>query len=613
MTWLEFAPVLLLAVAVLYVPGLALGLAIGARRFTLWATAPAITVAFVSVAAIVFGRLGIDWSLVSVSAAAGAVAIVAGTRGSSCAGGPPRGPRTRTAVHRAGPSVRSRSPRSSSACSSSSGFERPDSISQTFDAFFHLNGIRYIVETGSASSFDLQGLVLPAGQTAFYPAGWHGVTSLVAASADVAIPAAVNAVNLVVATLVWPAGCMLLVRSLAPKSRSAIAAVGISERRLPGVPAHDAHLRRALPLLPRARAAADRARAGILARSGARVAPSRAHLPFGAARDQPHRHRLRAAGRGVRLGGDHAAARGGHGSSAPCARGPAFGEWPDGSCSVSRSWSSPRCGSGSAASARTLRGRRTRTRSWRCGRRSPMGSTAESSRSSRRCSPSSGSSTSSAAVTSCGSSPAGRWPCCSSSSRRPGRRGGCGRSSSASSTATRRGSPRCSCRRGADGRVRRDRALAGGAALRAAEARRRSRARQAARGSSRRPCSRSSSSAPRAPPIWGKLALTARAYTDAEDAPILSGSERALIERIPEHVPEGRRDRREPVDGRGVHLRADRQAHAQSALQFVRVPAGPAHQREAERGARRPRGVRGGARGGSDARARLRHVLPRLR
>ena len=50
MTWLAFAPVLLLAVVVLYVPGLALGLAIGARRFTLWATAPAITVAFVSIA-----------------------------------------------------------------------------------------------------------------------------------------------------------------------------------------------------------------------------------------------------------------------------------------------------------------------------------------------------------------------------------------------------------------------------------------------------------------------------------------------------------------------------------------------------------------------------------
>ncbi|HVL61827.1 MAG TPA: DUF6541 family protein, partial [Microbacterium sp.] len=38
--------------------------------------------------------------------------------------------------------------------------------------------------------------------------------------------------------------------------------------------------------------------------------------------------------------------------------------------------------------------------------------------------------------------------------------------------------------------------------------------------------------------IWSQVALTSRGYTDAEDAPILSGSERALIERIPEHVAE---------------------------------------------------------------------------
>lgn len=235
MTWLAFAPVLLLAVVVLYVPGLALGLAIGARRFTLWATAPAITVAFVSIAAIVFGRLGIDWSLVSVSAAAGAVAIIVGVARQLVRRRAARGPAPE-------PQFLAWTIGSLAVAATIIGvqlvigFQRPDSISQTFDAFFHLNGIRYIVETGSASSFDIQGLVLPAGQSAFYPAGWHGVTSLVAASADVAIPAAVNAVNLVIATLVWPAGCMLLVRSLAPKSRSAIAAVGILSAAFPAFP-----------------------------------------------------------------------------------------------------------------------------------------------------------------------------------------------------------------------------------------------------------------------------------------------------------------------------------------------------------------------------------------
>ena len=235
MTWFAFAPVLLLAVGVLYVPGLALGLAIGARRFTLWATAPAITVAFVSVAAIIFGRLGIDWSLVSVSAAAGAVAIIVGVARQLVRRRAARGPAPE-------PQFLAWTIGSLAVAAIIIGvqlvigLQRPDSISQTFDAFFHLNAIRYIVETGSASSFDIQGLVLPAGQHAFYPAGWHGVTSLVAASADVAIPAAVNAVNLVIATLVWPAGCMLLMRSLLPKSRSAIAAVAVLCAAFPAFP-----------------------------------------------------------------------------------------------------------------------------------------------------------------------------------------------------------------------------------------------------------------------------------------------------------------------------------------------------------------------------------------
>jgi hypothetical protein len=85
----------------------------------------------------------------------------------------------------------------------------PGAISQTNDAVFHLNALRWIAETGSASSFDLSGVV---GSASFYPAAWHAWTSLVAVAPGLA-PIAVNMVSLVIAAVIWPLGIASLVGS----------------------------------------------------------------------------------------------------------------------------------------------------------------------------------------------------------------------------------------------------------------------------------------------------------------------------------------------------------------------------------------------------------------
>ncbi|MFK4729877.1 DUF6541 family protein [Agromyces mediolanus] len=235
MSWLEFVLPLAIATAVIFVPGGLLALAAGARRLLLWSIAPAISIAVLSLIAIVFGRIGIRWEPLAVAVA---VVVIAGLVWAA-----------RLLVRSRFPLVPDRPVPGAPLWTIGAlavagviigvqlviGIQAPDRISQTFDAFFHLNGIRYILETGSASSFDLQGLVLPAGQHAFYPAGWHAAASLVAA-AGIEIPVAVNAVSVVIATLVWPAGMLLLVRSLMPARRGAALVTGVLAAAFPAFP-----------------------------------------------------------------------------------------------------------------------------------------------------------------------------------------------------------------------------------------------------------------------------------------------------------------------------------------------------------------------------------------
>lgn len=90
----------------------------------------------------------------------------------------------------------------------------PDRISQTFDNVFHLNGVRYILDTANASSLHLGYMTSPDGTLPFYPAGWHDVVSLVVQMGGISIPVAVNAVVLVTAAVVWPASALVLTRTL---------------------------------------------------------------------------------------------------------------------------------------------------------------------------------------------------------------------------------------------------------------------------------------------------------------------------------------------------------------------------------------------------------------
>lgn len=237
MTWLEAIPVALLAGLIIYIPGGLIAAAAGARRLLLALAAPAVTIAVLAVSAIIFGFAGVPWTLISALVAfvvltavtwairraiTGAwfpksVVSIVGFSPAFVAG-------TAIAVVIIGVQV-------------ALAIGAPGNVSQTYDAPFHLNGVRYIIDTANGSSLNVTGLILPPGRSTFYPAAWHDLVSVVAMAAPWAgLVETANIVNLVVAALVWPVGVLAVVRLLVPARRSALVIAGVAAGAFPAFP-----------------------------------------------------------------------------------------------------------------------------------------------------------------------------------------------------------------------------------------------------------------------------------------------------------------------------------------------------------------------------------------
>lgn len=109
-------------------------------------------------------------------------------------------------------------------------------ISQTFDNIFHLNAVRYIMDTGSASPMTIGAMTSPDGGLWFYPDGWHALVALVAEISGASIMIASNAVMIVVAAVVWPASVLLLTRVMVGAHRVVTLTAGIVAAIVPVFP-----------------------------------------------------------------------------------------------------------------------------------------------------------------------------------------------------------------------------------------------------------------------------------------------------------------------------------------------------------------------------------------
>lgn len=211
---MEQGGVLALALAVIYVPGLLIALAMRLRGLSLASAAPGISVGLYALLAILFPWVGVRWTIWSAVVGSGiavvlfwCAALLARQSDRVSEAAPPRGRALITAGVVIGAGL--------NAARLMTYVGRPDAISQTNDAVFHLNALRWIAETGSASSFDISRMV---GSHSFYPGAWHAVTSLLTEGIAEA-PTAVNMVSLVIVAAIWPIGIAMLARGLGVGTR----------------------------------------------------------------------------------------------------------------------------------------------------------------------------------------------------------------------------------------------------------------------------------------------------------------------------------------------------------------------------------------------------------
>nr|WP_143033923.1 DUF6541 family protein [Microbacterium humi] len=79
-------------------------------------------------------------------------------------------------------------------------------------------------------------MILPEGQSSFYPAGWHDLVSIVAMITGGDVVTAANMSNLVVAAVIWPIGILTLVELLAPARTSALVVAAVLATAAPSFP-----------------------------------------------------------------------------------------------------------------------------------------------------------------------------------------------------------------------------------------------------------------------------------------------------------------------------------------------------------------------------------------
>lgn len=213
MTWFDAVPSFLAALALVFLPGLVLARALGARGITWLAVSAPLSATLIGVGAIVTQMVHVRWTplalvLLALAVSAGAWFIryfVELRRSTDRAPLWVRSPNATIAGLLGGLVLAAiilgwRMTRI---------FIAPGNISQTYDNVFHLNAVRFILDTGNGSSLHLASLD-SSGSGAFYPAVWHDLVSLVVQLSGSSIPVGLNAVNLVLGAFVWTISAMFL-------------------------------------------------------------------------------------------------------------------------------------------------------------------------------------------------------------------------------------------------------------------------------------------------------------------------------------------------------------------------------------------------------------------
>ena len=238
MSWPQTAGVFFATVGILFVPGLIVGLALGARRFAVLALAPAFTISILAVGSAANHILDFRWGVLPVlivTVLLGGVVFGIAWLGRKRWTSPTLGKSGNAAWIATGSGLLFAF--IALGWRFMSIFGAPNHISQTFDNIFHLNAVNYIVQTGTASPLKVGSLTYEFdGAVVFYPDMWHAFVALLADLTGASVPIAVNVASIVLGAVMWPLACMFLVRVLVGARPIALLATGVLSAAFPAFP-----------------------------------------------------------------------------------------------------------------------------------------------------------------------------------------------------------------------------------------------------------------------------------------------------------------------------------------------------------------------------------------
>ncbi|RKQ36700.1 hypothetical protein C1C97_003450 [Kocuria tytonis] len=221
-------------------PGALLSVALGLRGLARWACAIPLSVAGFGASAVVFGLAGVPWNPLTVSGAFVLVALVLWLA---------LLPARRRMVGPWAGAVPLRQRITSTTmglwCAAALGIgivvqrlhliiQVPDAYSQTYDANFHYNAVRYIHDTGHASSLTLGGLGV--GDPTFYPAAWHDTAAFVTQMSQLPVVLTANAMTMLVCGVAWVLGCLYFTTRLLGSRPAVAVAAGLMASSFPTFP-----------------------------------------------------------------------------------------------------------------------------------------------------------------------------------------------------------------------------------------------------------------------------------------------------------------------------------------------------------------------------------------
>ncbi|HET7661779.1 MAG TPA: DUF6541 family protein, partial [Oryzihumus sp.] len=230
-------PAAALLAGFLWLPGLAIARAAGLRGLALWSLAPHVTLTVLTTLCVLAPMAGLSWSWVSLavstvvfaSASWGVRAVVMRRRGSTGhrdgadTARPPGQARRRPDPT---PLLATLLGAGLVLAASVPGMGRVDAVPQSPDMSFHVNTIRWMVDHGDFSALHALNAT-PATTGGFYPTGFHDWVATTLTLVHVPVLTATNLAALVIASLLWPAGCVLLVRQVLGGTRLQLLVAGV--------------------------------------------------------------------------------------------------------------------------------------------------------------------------------------------------------------------------------------------------------------------------------------------------------------------------------------------------------------------------------------------------